>query len=626
MDTLLAQNKAIATQLAALTKKVEASQVSVVQAQAPPQEEDASEVECEWEQANYVNNPSRPVYDSNSKTYNPGWKNHPNFRRENQQDHKPYHSNHHNNHNTNHQSRNNRPYHSSQNTSHHPTQQTHNSHHQDTSTPTMQLCETSNSFSKLEAAIAQLSTQLTRTISTILERQLQADRKIDANQEEAGSNIKNQGAAISKLKAQLGSLSKQISMSIHTFSSDTVANPRGECKAIKLRSGKVVEETTPSQSHQEEEIAKEHKIKKEENTSAPSSPKQVLKPYVPQAPYTQRLRKDEKDSQFSRFLEIFKKLQIIIPFAEALEQTPFYAKFLKELMKRKRNWGEKETVVLTEECSVIIQKKLPQKLKDPGSFQIPCIIGNMNIEKALYDLEASINLMSLAMMKIMRIEEAKPTRMALQLADRTFKFSHGELVLRLHEAKMVFNVIKEMSYPKEAISECMMVDTIENMVQRVIEEEQYEETQEQDQQVSCGELPLEAMDKSIMMDKPSKRKLKAPKLELKILPPSWTLADLEGISPSMCMHKILLDEGAKPSRQQQRRLNPTMNELMMIQESHSFADIANFKAIAELPTNINKYMKRKLLNDAKHYIWDELYLFKKGVDGILRRCISQEEG
>ncbi|XP_057724041.1 uncharacterized protein LOC130940000 [Arachis stenosperma] len=104
---------------------------------------------------------------------------------------------------------------------------------------------------------------------------------------------------------------------------------------------------------------------------------------------------------------------------------PLYAKFLKELMTRKRNWGEKETVVLTEECSAIIQKKLLQKLKDPGSFQIPCIIEDMNIEKALCDLGASINLMSLDMMKRMRIEEAKPTRMALQLADRTFKFSHG---------------------------------------------------------------------------------------------------------------------------------------------------------------------------------------------------------
>ncbi|XP_057755799.1 uncharacterized protein LOC130974981 [Arachis stenosperma] len=174
---------------------------------------------------------------------------------------------------------------------------------------------------------------------------------------------------------------------------------------------------------------------------------------------------------------------------------PLYAKFIKELMTRKRNWGEKENVVLTEEYSAIIQKKLPQKLKDPGSFQIPYIIGDIRIEKALCDLGASINLMSLAMMKRMRIEEAKPTRMALQLADKTFEFPHGvvenllvkvrefiflidfvvldmeeeantiiilgrpflattgaiidvqkgELVLRLHEVKMVFNVFKAMS-------------------------------------------------------------------------------------------------------------------------------------------------------------------------------------
>ncbi|XP_057734350.1 uncharacterized protein LOC130949720 [Arachis stenosperma] len=203
---------------------------------------------------------------------------------------------------------------------------------------------------------------------------------------------------------------------------------------------------------------------------------------------------------------------------------PLYTMFLKELMTRKRNWGEKETVVLTEECSAIIQKKLPQKMKDLGSFQIPCIIGDITIEKALCDLGASINLMSLSTMRRMRIEEAKPTRMALQLADSTLKFPHGvvedllvkvgefifptdfvvldmeeqantsiilgrpflttagaiidvqkgELVLRLHEEKMVFNVFKAMNYPKEAIGECMMVDTIEQIVQRVLEEEQYE--------------------------------------------------------------------------------------------------------------------------------------------------------
>ncbi|XP_015949156.1 uncharacterized protein LOC107474084 [Arachis duranensis] len=192
-----------------------------------------------------------------------------------------------------------------------------------------------------------------------------------------------------------------------------MANPRRECKAIILRSRKVVEEATPSQENHEEDTAKKPENKKKEETPGPSSPKPVLKPYVPKAPYPQRLRKDGKDSQFSRFLEIFKKLQTNIPFAEALEQMPLYAKFLKKLMRRKRNWGEKETVVLTEECSAIIQKKLPQKMKDPGSFQIPCIIGDINIEKALCDLGASINLMSLNMMRRMRIEEAKPTRMAL---------------------------------------------------------------------------------------------------------------------------------------------------------------------------------------------------------------------
>ena len=40
----------------------------------------------------------------------------------------------------------------------------------------------------------------------------------------------------------------------------------------------------------------------------------------------------------------------------------------------------------------------------------------------------------------------------------------------------------------------------------------------------------------------------------------WSLADLKGICPSMCMHRILLEDGHKPSVEAQRRLNPTMKE------------------------------------------------------------------
>ncbi|XP_057747472.1 uncharacterized protein LOC130966668 [Arachis stenosperma] len=662
----------------------------------------------------------------------------------------------------------------------------------------------------------------------------------------------------------------------------------------------------------------------------------MLKLDIPRVPYPQQLRKKGDDNQFLRFLEIFKKLQINIPFAEAIEQMPLYAKFLKELMTKKRSWKNNETVILTEECSAIIQHKLPQKLKDPGRFQIPCIIGKITVEKALCDLGASINLMSVAMMRKMKIEEAKLTKMALQLADRSFKFPHGvvedllvkvgyfifladfvvldmqeeakasiilgrpflatagdvidvqkgDLTLRLHNEKMTINVFKAMSYPPEQLGECMRLDSLKEEVQESFEEEEPEELTEEEstssEEVATTEIRIQGAQKE------ENEKIEAPKLELKALPPTlkyaylgknesypviinsslsqdqedellqvlqkhkdaigWTLADLKGISSGICMHKILLEDDAKPSIQSQRRLNPIMKEvvqkevmklwkggiiypisdspwvspvhvvpkkgritvvpnekneliptrtvtgwrmcidyrklneatrkdhfplpfmdqmlerlaghasirefkkkrlssapiisppdwnlpfelmcdasdfvvgavlgkrkdnlvhviyyaskvfndaqrnytttenellaivfacdkfrsyligakefnieirdkkgvenkvadhlsrirheeggthdtsvnklfpdeqLMTIHKAPWFADIANFKATGALPPGINKHQKRKLINDAKYFVWDEPYLFKKCSDGILRRCVSEEEG
>ena len=84
-----------------------------------------------------------------------------------------------------------------------------------------------------------------------------------------------------------------------------------------------------------------------------------------------------------------------------------------------------ETVNLTEECSAILQRKLPQKLKDPGSFTIPCTIGNAIFERALCDLGASINLMPLSIFKRLGLGEARPTTVTLQLADRSLKHPRG---------------------------------------------------------------------------------------------------------------------------------------------------------------------------------------------------------
>ena len=98
---------------------------------------------------------------------------------------------------------------------------------------------------------------------------------------------------------------------------------------------------------------------------------------------------------------------------------------MKEILLRKRKIKDEEVVLLTKECSAILQNKLPPKLKDPGSFTIPCIIG---------DLDANINLMPLSVFKKLRVGEVKPTMMSLQLTDKSIKHQRGiieDVVLKM---------------------------------------------------------------------------------------------------------------------------------------------------------------------------------------------------
>ncbi|KAJ9180836.1 hypothetical protein P3X46_009034 [Hevea brasiliensis] len=106
---------------------------------------------------------------------------------------------------------------------------------------------------------------------------------------------------------------------------------------------------------------------------------------------------------------------------------PSYAKFLKEILSNKRRLEDYETVALTEECSAILQRKLPPKLKDPGSFSIPCHIGESCFVKALCDLGASVSLMPLSIYEKLNMGDLKPTHISLQLADRSIKYPEGIL-------------------------------------------------------------------------------------------------------------------------------------------------------------------------------------------------------
>ena len=97
--------------------------------------------------------------------------------------------------------------------------------------------------------------------------------------------------------------------------------------------------------------------------------------------FPQRLQKAKSEEQFSRFLDILKKIEINTPFAEVINQMPNYAKFLKEILNKKKKIAEEGIVNMTATCSAVIQQKLPTKMKDPESFTIPCSIGKYEFKR-----------------------------------------------------------------------------------------------------------------------------------------------------------------------------------------------------------------------------------------------------
>ena len=136
-------------------------------------------------------------------------------------------------------------------------------------------------------------------------------------------------------------------------------------------------------------------------------------------PFPQELQKEKKEEKFSKFLEIFKKIEINIPFAEAINQIPNYVKFLKEILSKKKKIAEEGVVNLTATCSTVIQRSLLAKMKDLGSFTIPRSIGKYEFKKASCDSVASINLMPLSVVHRLSLGELTPTTIILQMVDRS---------------------------------------------------------------------------------------------------------------------------------------------------------------------------------------------------------------
>ncbi|CAM8937154.1 unnamed protein product [Rhodiola kirilowii] len=125
--------------------------------------------------------------------------------------------------------------------------------------------------------------------------------------------------------------------------------------------------------------------------------------------------------------ELFSKVEINIPLLEAIKQIPRYAKFLKELCTNRRRSTRYDQELMSRNMSAIIQRKVPPKCGDPGTYTIPCTIGNIRIENCMLDVGASINVLPFSIYSCLRIGPLEPTGLTIQLADRSCKQPKGKI-------------------------------------------------------------------------------------------------------------------------------------------------------------------------------------------------------
>ncbi|XP_027174274.1 uncharacterized protein LOC113773870 [Coffea eugenioides] len=314
--------------------------------------------------------PRRP-YDPYSNTYNPGWRNHPNFNYGN----RPQNS------------FSNRPPGFQQ-----PWQ------------PKPQP-SSSNSGSSLEDIIKSLATSTT-----------QFQQEIRAGMKNLETQISHMTTAINRLESQV----------FRKLSSQPEENPKN-VSVMTLRSGKQVE--GPKAKNLKNKSEDEIKKKMKEERCIRGDSKVALTPSVPikynLPPFPCRLEKTKKAEKEKEILRVFRKVEINISLLEAIKQVPKYVKFLKDMCTHKRKLRGDERIAMRENVSAILQRKLPPKCGDPGMFTIPCKIGNTPIRRAMLNLRASINVMPKIIYASLNLGPLKETAIIIQLTDRTNAYPEG---------------------------------------------------------------------------------------------------------------------------------------------------------------------------------------------------------
>ncbi|GKB25014.1 reverse transcriptase domain-containing protein [Tanacetum coccineum] len=222
-------------------------------------------------------------------------------------------------------------------------------------------------------------------------------------------NMQNQMANITDLITKFVNSNTASTSGSGSLPSNTIANPKGDVKAITTRSG--VSYNGPQISSPPKEKENEPEVTKD--TVQPST--ENIQPPVVQT----------NDQIGEPVVASKTKPTLLIHQGHNKESFPKFAPMFRKLLNDKDKMIELTKTPVNENCSAVILKKFPEKLGDPGRFLIPCDFPEMNECLALADLGASINLMPLSIWKELSLPALTKTRMILELADRTISTPTG---------------------------------------------------------------------------------------------------------------------------------------------------------------------------------------------------------
>ncbi|CAN6678758.1 unnamed protein product [Malus baccata var. baccata] len=431
------------------------------------------------------------------------------------------------------------------------------------------------------------------------------------------------------MEKQMGQITLQVlEMAPGTFPSQIEPNPRGgaDCKAVRvLRSGKSfdnrsencvrnsqVESQPITYSGNVEKFANLKDSEQPLNSSENGADICADRVYKPPMPYPERLKPKVKDQQLVDFMKTLSKVQINLPLIDAIKNIPSYAKFLKDVCTKKNKL-------------VDFEKRLRQGEIKPTSFILQLADCSVAYPRGIIeDLIIKVdNLYLPANFVILDLDEDMQTPIILghpfmATAITLIDVEAGTLTLRVQDQSVVFSLF-EATKRLGDVQDCMHVDVLDSILHAEI--------------MPCltSDPLLNVLNgfenKNLEDEEPSK--VQPPKLELKVLPEhlkyaylgansslpviiaadlssteedkqlrilrsyqdaiGWTIADIKGVSPTICMHKILMEDGVKPVIDAQRRLNPIMkevvrNEVMKLLDAGMIYPISDSKWIS--PTQV----------------------------------------